>query len=131
MSWLSWGWACARCTVTQNFGQNGILAKYVVFQEVGAGRWGVDWNFVPLADVNFKFSKKNIVQFWLNSFKPFSQFIVFLSADPVTENCALTNWNAVGMWNDVSCDYVSYPFVCEMPAGNYCVSNIPQEAFWR
>ena len=48
----------------------------------------------------------------------FNIMFSFSSSDPGTENCALTNWNAVGMWNDVSCDYVSYPFVCEIPAGN-------------
>ncbi len=43
----------------------------------------------------------------------FSQLSI---SGPQTENCAITNFNSPGMWDDTSCDFVPYPYVCEMPA---------------
>jgi hypothetical protein len=51
------GWDCAACWIDHNFGNNGVLAKYIVFQEVGNGRYGYRYDHVPLADIYFWFSK--------------------------------------------------------------------------
>jgi hypothetical protein len=43
-------------------------------------------------------------------------YFQFSISGPQTENCAITNFNSPGMWDDTSCDFVPYPYVCEMPA---------------
>ncbi len=50
--------------------------------------------------------------------------LLFSISGPQTENCSITNFNSPGMWDDTSCDFVPYPYVCEMPASKIFFAHI-------